>query len=116
MLFLVDECTGPTVARWLRTLGHDVFSVYDEARGSMVEELLSRAVTEDRILITNDKDFGELVFRERWPHRGIVLLRLDDERAADKIAALERLLVHHAERLAGRFVVVTESAARFTSD
>ncbi len=33
MRFLVDECTGPKVAQWLRDQGHEVFSVYDEARG-----------------------------------------------------------------------------------
>jgi len=33
MRFLVDECTGPFVAKWLREQAHDVFSVYDSARG-----------------------------------------------------------------------------------
>src|SRR5262249_16872354 len=112
MRFLVDECTGPTVAQWLRQEGHDVVSVYEEARGSSDESLLARSNREDRILITNDKDFGEPVFRDRLPHKGVVLLRLDDERAANKIAALRRLLDQHAGQLPGRFSVVTETAIR----
>ena len=81
MRFLVDECTGPAVARWLREQQHDVFSVYEQARGMDDGEIVRNAFAEKRILITNDKDFGEKVYRERWPHKGIVLLRLDDERA-----------------------------------
>ena len=62
MRFLVDECTGPAVARWLEERDHDVFSVYDEAPGIPDEEVLQRAYREQRILVTNDKDFGEKVY------------------------------------------------------
>lgn len=88
MRFVVDECTGPVVARWLRESGHDVYSVYDEARGLDDGNVLQLAVRENRILITNDTDFGERVFRLRQPHCGVILLRLTDERAVKKIAAL----------------------------
>jgi len=40
MRFLVDECAGPSLARWLQEQGHDVFSVFDEARGINDEEVL----------------------------------------------------------------------------
>ena len=113
MRFLVDECTGPTVARWLRSLGYEVFSVFDEARGLSDEAILRKAFTENWILITNDADFGTKVFRERLPHRGVVFLRLDDERSTNKIATLQRLLLEHGDRLAGRFVVVSEKQVRF---
>ena len=113
MRFLVDECTGPAVARWLRTLGHDVFSVYDDARGISDDEVLARAVADDRVLISNDKDFGERVFRAGKPHKGVILLRLADMRASSKIAALERLFSGHANQLLGRFVVVSERTVRF---
>ena len=113
MRFIVDECTGPSVANWLRNQRHDVFSVYQQSRGADDSEIMQRAVAEDRIIITNDKDFGEKVHRERRPHRGVVLLRLKDERAAGKIRTIERLLVSHADQLSGRFVVVTEHRVRF---
>lgn len=113
MRFLVDECTGPAVANWLRDRFHDVFSVYDEAPGLRDDEVLSKAFAEGRIVVTNDKDFGEKVFRDRSPHHGVILLRLADERPAAKIATLERLLADHADHLADRFVVVTERQVRF---
>jgi predicted nuclease of predicted toxin-antitoxin system len=112
MRFLVDECTGPAVARWLRQ-EHEVFSVYEEARGSDDESILAKASSEGWILITNDKDFGEKVYRERRPHRGVIFLRLGDERAANKIAMLQQLLALYADRLEGQFVVVTETHVRF---
>ena len=55
MKFLVDECTGPAVARWLEQRGHDVFSVYDEARGIDDNKIIGIAQAEERILITNDR-------------------------------------------------------------
>ena len=114
MRFLVDECTGPAVARWLRDLGHDVLSAYDEARGTADLALLERACAEDRVVLTNDKDFGELVVRDQKSHRGIVLLRIQDERAASKIAAIQRLL-DSGESPEGRFIVVTSAEIRVTT-
>ncbi len=113
MRFLVDECVGPKVARWLREQGHEVFSVYDEARGISDTEILRKAYSEKWIIITNDKDFGEKVYREQYPHWGVILLRLTDERATMKITVLSRFLKQYADEVPGRFVVVTEHTVRF---
>ena len=113
MRFLVDECTGPAAAAWLADRGHDVFSVYDEAPGLKDEEVIRRAYAEDRILVTNDKDFGEKVYREQQAHRGVILLRLVDERSKKKIDVLRRLLERYTDRLEDQFVVVTEQHVRF---
>ena len=113
MRFLVDECTGPAVARWLLQQGHEVFSVFDEARGSSDDAVISKALAENWILITNDKDFGEKVCRERHEHKGVVLLRLADERVPNKIETLKRLLDGYADQLPNCFVVATESRVRF---
>jgi len=113
MRFLVDECTGPAVARWLRDQSHEVFSVYEEARGTADDVILEKAYLENWILITNDKDFGEKVYRENKSHCGIIFLRLQDERAASKIDAIEKLLDGYEEKLADAFVVVTETQVRF---
>ncbi|NWF58623.1 MAG: DUF5615 family PIN-like protein [Fischerella sp.] len=113
MRFLVDECTGPAVACWLRNQAHQVFSVYEEARGMSDDDVLQKALDENWILITNDRDFGEKIYREGHQHRGIIFLRLEDERAAKKIETLRRLLESYAERLPNQFVVVTENRVRF---
>ena len=97
MRFLVDECTGPAVAQWLRERGHEVCSVYDEARGAGDEAIIEKA------------------YRQGRRHKGIVLLRLDDERPHSKIAVVQRLLRDYADRLPGSFVVATEQRIRFAT-
>jgi predicted nuclease of predicted toxin-antitoxin system len=97
----------------LTSAGHDVVSAHDQLPGATDDELISRAFVESRIVVTNDKDFGEKVFRERWPHCGVILLRLHNERVANKVDALGRLLARFGERLSHHFVVVTESQVRF---
>lgn len=76
-------------------------------------DLLSKAYSEDWILVTNDRDFGELIFRERREHKGVIFIRLADERSANKIAVLRHVLDNYAERLQGQFVTVTEKRIRF---
>jgi predicted nuclease of predicted toxin-antitoxin system len=96
----------------LRDANYEVFSVFDEARGMTDDEVLTKAFVENWILITNDKDFGEMIFRERRTHHGVILLRLDGERAANKIKVLEQLLENYAEKLPEQFVTVTETKVR----
>jgi predicted nuclease of predicted toxin-antitoxin system len=113
MKFLVDECTGPAVAHWLEQQGHDAVSVYNQARGIDDDKVIEIAEVEERILITNDRGFGEKVFRERRPHHGVVFLRLANERSANKIRVLDQLIRQHSEAVSSRFVVVTETRVRF---
>jgi predicted nuclease of predicted toxin-antitoxin system len=115
MRFLVDECTGPAVADYLRARGHHVLWFFDEEPGLEDTVLLGRAYEGRCILITNDKDFGDFVYRSGYPHCGVVLLRLSDERSSNKIEILSRLLDGYAEQLTNRFVVVTEKQVRFAA-
>ncbi|MBD3189095.1 MAG: hypothetical protein GF308_00540 [Candidatus Heimdallarchaeota archaeon] len=112
MRLLVDECTGPAVAKWLKQKQHIVFSVYDEARGLEDEAIIEKAYQENYIIITNDKDFGELIVRHKKPHKGVILLRLKDERAKNKIRVLKKLLEAYTDKLAENFIVVTEKMVR----
>ena len=59
-------------------------------------------------VITNDKDFGEESISRARAHRGIIFMRLEDERAANKIQVLQLLLESHADRFEDQFVVVTK--------
>jgi len=114
MRFLIDECTGPSVAKWLSDQGHDVFSVYDEARGIDDDQVIQMALDQERVLVTNDKDFGEKVYRDNRPHVGIILLRLEDERFASKIQVLSHLLDEYSEKISGSFTVVSEQRVKFS--
>lgn len=113
MRFPVDECTDPRVAAWLRSEGHEVFSVYDEACGSDDESIIQKAFMEGWVVITNDKDFGEMVFREGRPHRGIIFLRLEDQTSSARVNALAKLLRLYSDDLTNRYVVVTDTGVRF---
>ena len=113
MRFLVDECTGPAVAHWLHSQGHEVYSVFEKARGIDDEEIIKKAFDEHWILITNDKDFGEKVYRDGRLHHGIILLRLENEQSSAKILVLSSLLQSYQDRLLNSFVVVTEKQVRF---
>lgn len=63
MRFLVDECIGTSVADWLKSEKHEFFSVFEQWRGVSDHEIIEKCQNEDYILITSDKDFGEMVFR-----------------------------------------------------
>lgn len=59
----------------------------NQARGMIDEDIIEKAHLENWILITNDKGFGEKVFREGRPYRGVVFFRLEDERAVIKVVS-----------------------------
>lgn len=115
MKFIVDESTGVSVVRYLRSQGYDVLAVAESLLQADDAAIVERAAREDRILITNDKDFGELVFRVGHTHAGVLLLRLRDESPANRIRVVKAMLESHADHLVGRFVVATESGVRIRS-
>lgn len=113
MRFLADECCATSVVDALRSDGHDVLYAMESMRGAPDDEVLTRAFAEDRILLTEDKDFGELVYRLHQPARGIVLLRFDVSDRDLKIPRLRALLEEDVERLPGSFVVLEVNKTRF---
>ena len=112
MRFLVDECTGSSVVACLRSAGHDAVAAVDTMPEADDQDILDYALAERRIVVTNDKDFGEMVFRSGGLHRGVVLLRLRDERAENKVRVMETVLAKVGERLLDHFVVATEAGIR----
>jgi predicted nuclease of predicted toxin-antitoxin system len=114
MRFLVDECVGNSVCNWLIEEGHNIVSVYEVYRGFIDEDIIKIANKENRIIITDDKDFGEIVFRNKIPHKGIILLRLSDRRSSVKIEILKRVLKYHSSKLNDNFIVITEKKIRIT--
>jgi predicted nuclease of predicted toxin-antitoxin system len=99
MKFLVDRCAGRRLADWLRDQGHDVREATEVTPDPGDQALLRWAVSEQRILITIDNDFGLLVFHRDEPHTGIV--RLPDLPAEQRIALMATVIERYAEALAG---------------
>ena len=75
--FLVDESSGKKLFNHLVECSYDAKFVTEILPGANDEKVLELAEKENRILITNDKDFGELVFRLNRPSFGTILLRLN---------------------------------------
>src|ERR687885_251893 len=98
MKFLLDVCASSRALRtFLANLGHDVCLALDIDPCSPDEALLDLAWQEERILVTEDKDFGELVFVRRLPHRTII--RFIDMRVEEKVVAMRALLERHADAM-----------------
>ena len=91
------------MAEWLQGNGHDVLHVNSLGRDPGDRALLARAESEDRILITIDKDFGELIYLHGIPHAG--LIRLPEVRMAQRIALVEEVINHHSQALEERAIV-----------
>ena len=96
----------------LQKNGHEVCSIYDLGRGMDDEKIIEKAHKEKYILLTNDKDFGELIIRGKKKHKGIIILRLKDERAENKIKIVQQLLEKHSEKIPKKFLIVTEKIVR----
>ena len=113
MKFFVDECCDTEIVVSLRKEGHDVLYVLEEEPGLQDEVVLQRAYVERRILLTEDKDFGELVYRLRKPAAGIVLIRIAVKLRQSKWPRLKKLIDNYADRLPGNFVVLNIDKFRF---
>ena len=91
--------------------GHDVLSASERDPRATDADLLALAVKERRILVTEDKDFGELVFVRRLPHPCII--RFVEMRVAEKVAAMMDLIESNADAMhEGALIVVTQSRVR----
>ncbi len=113
MRFIVDECTGPSVSVWLTEQGHDVYSVSLNSPGWKDVQVLAKANEERRIIITNDRDFGELIYKFKQAHEGVIFLRLSDETVSNKIAVLQRLFGSYASSISHEsYITVTEESVR----
>ena len=77
---------------------------------------MTKASQERRILVTNDKDFGAKVYRDGRLHKGVILLRLSDERSSSKINVLSSVLETYSDRVQGSFLVATEKQVRFAKE
>ena len=112
MRFLLDVCAASRrMQDALAAQGHDVLSALERNPRATDEELLALAMEEGRILVTEDKDFGELVFVRRLPHPCIV--RFVEMTAAEKVTAMRELIEQHPDLMSeGALIVVTRTRVR----
>ena len=106
MRLLLDSCLSSKAAAQLRDMGHDVVWAGDWPADPGDTEILSRARSESRILVTLDKDFGELAVVRGEPHCGIV--RLVDCSATKQAAVCGVVVMRHGDVLAAGGIVTAE--------
>ena len=112
MKLLADEGVDKPIVELLRSSGFDVHYVLETHPGGDDEQVLHLANDENRLLLTQDKDFGELVYRMKMVHNGIVLIRLGFSPAPEKARLVNFVLLEYGEKLLKAFTVIQPNAVR----
>ena len=112
MRWLADECVDAALVSQLRGAAQDILYVAEVASGATDAEVLRRARNDSRLLLTEDKDFGELLFRLKLAVPGLVLLRLRPEQNLLKWARLEAAVGLFGDKLFGRYLVIEDTRFR----
>ena len=116
MRFLADESCDYRVVKALRASGREVAAILEESRGAPDQEVFARARREHRILLTEDKDFGQLAMAAGLGRDdGLLLIRCPEEARADLPSTITELVAALGERLLGAVVVWTPKRIRFRS-
>ena len=112
MKLLIDNCLSYVVASALRAEGHDVESVSDWPEDPGDRRVLASAVRASRVLITADREFGELVVFERLASTGIIILDPNIAAVDHAASCLRAIATHATELLAGGIVIVMPDKMR----
>ena len=104
MRFLVDVNASGSVAKWLIEMGHDVAQVRDRDPRMPDSDVLAWAQEEQRIIVTTDLDFEEMIWREGLPHRGV--LRLENVPRSQRKALLQDVLTRFSTDLEAGAIVI----------
>jgi len=110
---LADECCDSALVSFLRKEGHDVLYITEHEPGALDSEIIEKARIGKRIIITEDKDFGGLVYRFKIETEGIILLRFKVNEAQKKRQKIKILIEEYKDRLKKHLVVVNPEGFRF---
>jgi Domain of unknown function (DUF5615) len=113
MRWLADECISAKLVASLRAKGHDVVYAMETHRSFKDRDLLEEATQDSRLPLTEDRDFGELVFGPAaLATTGVVFMRIADERSHLAWPRLEAAIDRFGDSLFGRFLVIEEARFR----
>jgi predicted nuclease of predicted toxin-antitoxin system len=110
--FLFDENVPRELGLVAAEQGFDIAFLVDSAIGDADEDVLARGMRERRIVITEDNDFGRLVFKCGEPCHGLILIRIAPWKREIRKARFGQLLEQQAGRLSGHFTVLAETTLR----
>lgn len=112
MKLVADEGVDRPIVERLRTEGHQIWYVAEMAPSIPDAAVLSLANHESALLMTADKDFGELVYRQRLVHNGVILLRLEGLLSGTKAGIVVQCLEEHGSELFQSFTVINPGNIR----
>lgn len=112
MKFLADAHISLQMVEMLRSVGHDCADASAIPPRMQDIDVLRMAASESRVVLTADKDFGELVFVHAIPCPGVVLVRVSLAEEADRVAHVRSVWTTVLSRLPGSFVTITSSGVR----
>ena len=112
MNFLVDENVDRQIADGLRLMGHNVEYVAEKDAGISDDEVLEMANEKTALLLTADKDFGELIFRQRRVTSGVILIRLAGLSPSRKAQIVVSAIEKHGPELEHSFSVINQGSVR----
>lgn len=115
MRFLADESCDARIVRGLLRHGHDILAIADRECGASDERVIEIAVAEHRILLTEDKDFGQLVFAAGSRNSGVILVRAPARARSGVVDAIAALAADRGDALYGCFAVVEAGRTRITT-
>ena len=113
MRFLADESCDFGVVLALRAAGHDVVAIAEVSPREEDDSVMERALQEERIVVTEDKDFGQLVYSNRQATGGVLFLRFPAKARAGIAKTVVDIVRRRGERLKGQFTVVQPGRVRF---
>ena len=112
MTLLADESVDFGIIKSLRLKGIDVVSILEDYSGIKDTEVLKIAQDNQYLLITEDKDFGELTYRLNLKHCGILLIRLIDLPRNERMPLITQMIESYYEKMKGNFSVLTTKGLR----
>ena len=112
MKFLADENLEYSIISFLQEKNFEVVAVRDIMKGAPDSEIINYAFENNYVIITSDKDFGELTFRLQKPNRGIILLRFPEDNATEKAKILWTAIKKLGNDVINKFVVVEKNSIR----
>jgi predicted nuclease of predicted toxin-antitoxin system len=112
MRFLADESCDFAVVRALRVAGCDVLAVSETAPGADDKRVMQLAIRGRRVLLTEDKDFGQLVYADRRTTAGVILIRFPASARSGVGDAVVELVGTHGDQLERQFIVVQPGRVR----
>ena len=112
MKFFADEGVDFPLVDLLRNSSFIIHYAAEEMRGATDKEVLEKCLEYDCILVTKDKDFGELVIRNNLSSKGVILIRIENLSIKENCLLVASFIKKYSEELSNSFTVIQEDKIR----